>query len=99
MIEFSEEYKKYIKSPRWKAVCKRAYATYGRRCMACRSPKKLHVHHATYDRLGRELIADLRVVCDKCHREIHQMHRSQRNLSLLLVTNRFINAKGLKKPL
>ncbi|QIN94224.1 HNH endonuclease [Streptomyces phage Wakanda] len=92
-FEFTEEYKTYIKSPRWKAVCQRAYATYGKRCMACGSPRKLQVHHATYDRFGRELIADLRVVCDKCHRAIHAMHRANRKVSLMLVTQRYILAK------
>lgn len=96
-FEFTEAYKVYIKSPKWKLMCKRAYAKYGKRCMACRSTQKLHVHHATYDRFGRELVQDLRVVCDVCHRQIHQTHRANRRLSLMLVTDQFINAKRLKK--
>lgn len=94
-FEFSKEYKTYISSPKWKAMCLRAYGTYGKRCMACGSFKKLHVHHATYTRFGREQVADLRVVCDTCHRAIHQMHRSNRGLSLMIVTNRYINAKRI----
>jgi hypothetical protein len=92
-VEFTPEYEKYLKSPRWKAFCQRAYGFYGKKCMACGSRAKLHVHHCTYDRLGRELLGDVRVVCDKCHRLIHQIHRTNRNISLLLVTTRYIASK------
>lgn len=96
-FEFSEDYRNYIRSPQWKATCLRAYSYYGRRCMACASPRKLHVHHATYERFKREKLADLRVVCDTCHRAIHQMHRANRGLSLMLVTTRYINAKRVAR--
>lgn len=94
-FEFSEEYKRYIKSPQWKMVCKRYWAAYGRKCQACASRKNLHVHHKSYDRFGREMLADLAGVCDSCHRAIHAAHRANRKVSLRLVTDRFITAKRI----
>jgi len=33
---------------------------------------KLHVHHLTYDNLGRELDDDLIVLCNDCHKQVHE---------------------------
>src|SRR5882757_1588820 len=96
-FEFTQEYKTYIRSPRWKAVCGRYWALYGRKCQACGSRKQLHVHHNTYDRFGREIMSDLTGVCQPCHRLIHQMHRANRKISLKVVTMNFVVAKKLKK--
>jgi 5-methylcytosine-specific restriction endonuclease McrA len=31
----------------------------------------LELHHRTYERLGRELITDLELLCEQCHRSKH----------------------------
>jgi phage terminase large subunit GpA-like protein len=96
-FELTQDYKTYIKSPQWKAKCARYWALNGKKCQACGSRNKLHVHHNTYDRFKRELMSDLTGVCDSCHRRIHQQHRANRKVSLKLVTHNFVKAMRNKK--
>ncbi|AXH68949.1 HNH endonuclease [Streptomyces phage SparkleGoddess] len=97
MFEFTPEYKRYIESDRWKLVCARYWAVYGKKCQACGSRKNLHVHHNTYERFGREVLRDLTGVCQPCHREIHRLHRRDRRKSLRSVTLSFVNAKKIRR--
>ncbi|QQV92427.1 HNH endonuclease [Streptomyces phage Forrest] len=97
MFEFSEEYKRYIGSDRWKLVCARYWTTFGRKCQACGSRKNLHVHHNTYERFGRERLSDLTGVCQSCHKAIHAIHRRDRRKSLRSVTLSFVNKKRLSR--
>jgi hypothetical protein len=39
----------------------------GERCERCGYAHELQLHHKTYERLGRELISDLEVLCHQCH--------------------------------
>jgi hypothetical protein len=41
----------------------------------------LNVHHLTYERLGRELAGDLKIVCTPCH-ESEDLKRKQREATL-----------------
>jgi hypothetical protein len=36
-----------------------------------RGEVELHVHHLTYERLGKELIEDVQIICRKCHHKEH----------------------------
>lgn len=94
-FELSPEYVKYIKSQKWKLVCAKYWAVYGRKCQACGSRLKLHVHHKSYDRFQRESLADLTGLCNNCHRAVHHMHRTNRSISLRLVTERYVIGKRL----
>lgn len=38
----------------------------------CHATHRLHAHHLTYTRVGRERAADLRVLCADCHRRAHR---------------------------
>lgn len=63
-------YKKYLQSPAWRRKREKAIKRAGRRCEMCGVSildKPLEVHHKTYERLGRELPNDLKVVCKICH--------------------------------
>lgn len=60
-------YKKYIVSPQWKKKRKQALERANHKCEKCNGTKELEVHHLTYDRLGREELSDLLVVCKHCH--------------------------------
>lgn len=40
-------------------------------CRGCGTVDNLHVHHLTYERLGRELLTDLVTLCAGCHRKQH----------------------------
>jgi 5-methylcytosine-specific restriction endonuclease McrA len=58
----------------------------------------LHVHHITYDRLGNEAMADLRGLCAKCHKEVHQLHWAMgKKTPAIVVYNAFIKKKALER--
>ena len=67
-------YNTYIASKAWQARRLRFIATTDGRC-ACGASDDLHVHHATYENLGNELDEDLRLVCQRCHNDIHEVHK------------------------
>lgn len=58
-------YNAHIKSARWKNMnlCRLR----GGRCERCPSTLGLELHHKTYERLGRELMSDLEILCSSCH--------------------------------
>lgn len=69
-------YKKYLKSPHWKDVRKRFYASefYSGRCECCFDRNvPLQVHHKSYKRLGRERLSDLVALCGDCHKKTHEI--------------------------
>lgn len=47
------------------------FKQYGRECCKCKKKKNLHVHHKTYERLGKEHLNDLMVLCKDCHSKEH----------------------------
>lgn len=65
------EYQAYLNSPKWQATRKRLYKLYDYKCDSCGSPKNLCVHHITYENLGEEKDEDLVVLCQRCHRQLH----------------------------
>ncbi len=65
------EYRKYLRSPKWKARRREMIAARNGRCEVCGSGYKLHLHHLTYVRLFVELDTDLAVLCDECHGAVH----------------------------
>ena len=71
-------YRSYLMSSHWQDVRRRFYASKlvyrvnGQPCCdACRRMRKLSLHHRTYARLGQERLNDLMLVCDECHKMIH----------------------------
>lgn len=66
------EYKRYIDSDAWQTKRRIVLQFYGKKCRECGKPKKvLHVHHLSYERVGREHIVDLTVLCPACHKAAH----------------------------
>jgi hypothetical protein len=41
----------------------------GSKCERCESQFKLDLHHKNYERLGKELLSDLELLCQGCHRK------------------------------
>ncbi len=66
-----EEYQEYLKSDHWKKTKARKLTERNYRCERCGSPYMLCVHHLNYDRLWKELMTDLKVYCDYCHKTVH----------------------------
>jgi 5-methylcytosine-specific restriction endonuclease McrA len=68
-----EMYKNYLSSNAWKTkrcdVLKRA----GGVCEECRFNEGTDVHHLTYQRLFRESLDDLVLLCRACHTKHHEL--------------------------
>jgi 5-methylcytosine-specific restriction endonuclease McrA len=75
-MQTSTSYKEFLKSAEWRAIRKKRIAHDGGRCLLCRSPNKLEVHHLTYRRAGgRESIRDLVTLCERCHAKQHNRRK------------------------
>ena len=67
--EMRRRYSDVISSPRWRLMKTRLIAVRGNKCEGCGEVGgNLDLHHDTYDRLGREIPSDLRLLCRDCHR-------------------------------
>lgn len=64
-------YAEYLQSDGWKERRQRKLEQAGHRCQRCESRSRLHVHHLTYQRLGKEHPDDLMVLCHRCHAAEH----------------------------
>ena len=67
----SVDYYQYLQSPEWSRLRELKLEQADGRCQLCNSNKALHVHHRTYERLGRERLVDLTVLCADCHAKFH----------------------------
>ena len=73
MFATAEEKAKYLKSQKWLILKAKRLRIADRRCEKCGiGTRQLHLHHITYERLLDEDINDLRILCSKCHSELHQ---------------------------
>ena len=76
----AEQYRtEYLVSPHWLATRAAALERAGNRCQVCNSAVRLEVHHRTYENLGRELPADLTVLCRACHGLFHGVEVDMRD--------------------
>lgn len=76
-----KKYRKYLKSPEWRAKREQAFAAYGRRCNRCGATDiELHVHHKRYaEDLDSIPVSWLEVLCKTCHKAHHdKSHRERR---------------------
>lgn len=76
-----ETYADYLKSDAWKSIRSRwmhSKLCRGDKCHAagCSEVYFLSLHHRTYQRIGREQLKDLVLVCNKCHEKIHALEKS-----------------------
>lgn len=73
--EWRARYNAYIRSARWKNLRKDLIKLRAGLCDRCHrffGEGGLEVHHLTYERLGNERMADLEVVCRRCHKPADQ---------------------------
>jgi hypothetical protein len=70
--EFWQKYHAaYMASEQWARKADEARIRYGYRCALCNASDFINVHHRTYERLGRESLDDLTVLCRDCHAKFH----------------------------
>jgi 5-methylcytosine-specific restriction endonuclease McrA len=67
-----------MRSKTWATRRARYFRTHKKLCRACGASKSIHLHHVTYERLGRERNADLVALCRFCHEAVHELHRARR---------------------
>ena len=90
-------HKDYIKSPIWVNFNK-SYrkSKYKQNCFSCESNFDLLLHHITYERLGKEKLEDVVVLCNKCHNSFHKQYPSLINSELTSNTYKFIKEERIK---
>ncbi len=71
-------YRDYLHTDEWQQRRRFLFRRVGYRCQICNGGSRLEVHHRTYDRLGKERVDDLTVLCDECHRAFHKVGRITR---------------------
>jgi 5-methylcytosine-specific restriction endonuclease McrA len=72
IVTHKQGYDEYLASDYWQGVRYLMLKAAGFKCQECgANDKPLHVHHLTYQRLGRERDEDLVVLCESCHRGKH----------------------------
>ena len=65
-------YKEYLQSDTWKEKRKLKLSESGNSCQLCNSQINLHIHHRTYERIFKENLNDLTVLCQICHSRFHE---------------------------
>jgi hypothetical protein len=68
-------YNAYVASPHWRQTRQRYRdSDLPQNCYCC-DEEKVELHHTTYERLGQELLTDLKPLCHACHMMIHDLDR------------------------
>lgn len=67
------DYDTFLDSDYWKKIRSRVIKKFKYACALCNSKKNIHVHHRTYENLGKENLnlEDLIVLCSECHAKFH----------------------------
>jgi 5-methylcytosine-specific restriction endonuclease McrA len=60
-------YDGYVRGSKWRNMRDDMIRLRGEQCERCGYRYELQLHHRSYERLGRELISDLEVLCQPCH--------------------------------
>ena len=63
-------YREYIQSEEWSRKREYVLLVY-KSCACCGSAIRLQVHHKTYDNIGNEKMDDMIVLCNDCHKMLH----------------------------
>ena len=66
--QWRQRYEARINSEPWRKLRAKLIKTRGDQCESCHKRLPLELHHKTYERLGRELAADLVLLCSECHK-------------------------------
>lgn len=71
--EWQQRYEEHLESDYWKKIRSLVLARDKEMCQGCLSNLAQHVHHLTYERMGRELAIDLVSLCVECHERAHKL--------------------------
>jgi uncharacterized protein YlaI len=70
-------YTDYLMTGHWRRAREHAIKLADGKCSICQSTYRLNVHHLHYRSLWRERANDVVVLCETCHRRIHNKEESQ----------------------
>lgn len=90
----NEEYKAYLLSIEWKTIRQRLFTERGKQCERCSSNRILQIHHLTYERIFKEEMSDLLILCRSCHEKEHGIGKVKKNK---VVKKNIKKQKGYKK--
>ena len=76
-----KNYGRFLRSPFWKSVRQDAFNSYGKCCEVCGRSGKLNVHHVNYDTVKEKTVANLTVLCNRCHKTTHKLNGSTPNMT------------------
>ena len=69
-----DEYREYLQSKHWREIRETKLEECGYHCQInADHTEDLNVHHNYYGRLGEEEMSDLVVICEDCHKTIHDL--------------------------
>lgn len=74
-----EERNKYLASPQWKELKQTKLRQSYYICQVCGTTKKLELHHLTYERLTKERLEDVVILCRHCHQLQHDTYGLSRD--------------------
>jgi len=94
-----EKYQNYLLSAHWRELRNRIRLERVK-CEGCNSIRDLNVHHGTYINVGKEKENELFLVCQDCHKGIHELHKVGRKkdlrFSLMIATLQYLKNKNRK---
>jgi hypothetical protein len=92
-------YEEYINSDAWAERRRSYFDKHPRRCTICKTTRRIHLHHVSYERMGQEPDGDLVALCEFHHAALHDWHRAQwqRSLGLRQASAEFIANKGFAR--
>ena len=64
------KYAAYLLTPHWQRFRMAVFVLAGGQCCRCGGVAD-HVHHRTYQRVGRERLEDVEPLCAECHKSEH----------------------------
>lgn len=96
---WKRQHELYIGSGCWRRKRKYLLKKRGCKCQMCGDTSKkeseYHAHHNTYKRLGREEMNDIQILCNECHKGLHNNFTID-ELELMFETHTYINGALVK---
>lgn len=82
-------YSEYLKSHEWYLLKRKASTRpHLQKCYVCGSPKRLELHHRSYNTIGTTDLRNLRALCRTHHQGIHDYAKAKK-ISVRLATKKY----------
>lgn len=85
--EVFTDYNEYLKSKHWTALktrYKESKLYKSGKCVLCGCNNNINIHHKSYKRLGHERLNDLIVLCQSCHKQLHDRYTNKASSHITL---------------